>query len=321
MRLTLPLPTGPRHVHCYFLRGDDGWTLVDTGLGLMETPWDEILAQLDGEVVRIFITHMHPDHVGGAEAAAAATGAPVIQGRLDYAQCERVWGSDDWPERIAEWFIRHGVPPRRVRGADRVGARVRGLRPLRLEPDARRAGRRDRRLAGRRDARPRRRAPEPPSRRRADRGRHAADADHAGDRALPGEPARPARRLPRHARAPRRARAAHLVRRPRACRCRGPAARCAEIAAHHDGPARPHGGRARCGAALAASRSRTISSGTSCRRSSAASPSPRRCRTSSGSSSLGPRRAERRRPQRHLYCALRRWTTSPLVPTPRGLGA
>jgi len=113
VRVTLALPTGPRHVHCYFLRGDDGdgWTLVDTGLGLMETPWEELLAQLDGDVVRIFITHMHPDHVGGAEAAAEATGAPVLQGRLDYAQCERVWGSDDWPERIAEWFVAHGVPP------------------------------------------------------------------------------------------------------------------------------------------------------------------------------------------------------------------
>jgi glyoxylase-like metal-dependent hydrolase (beta-lactamase superfamily II) len=110
LRLTLPLPTGPRHVHCYFLRGDDGWTLVDTGLGLTETPWDEILGQVDGPVVRIFITHMHPDHVGGAELAAAASGAPVFQGRLDYAQCERVWGSDDWPERIADWFLRHGVP-------------------------------------------------------------------------------------------------------------------------------------------------------------------------------------------------------------------
>ena len=111
LRLTLPLPSGPKHVHCYFLRGDDGWTLVDTGLGLMETPWQEILEGLDAPVVRIFITHMHPDHVGGAETAAAVTGAPVLQGRLDYAQCERVWGSPDWPEHVAAWFTQQGTTP------------------------------------------------------------------------------------------------------------------------------------------------------------------------------------------------------------------
>jgi glyoxylase-like metal-dependent hydrolase (beta-lactamase superfamily II) len=109
LRLTLPLPSGPRHVHCYLLEGDGGYLLVDTGLGL-ETPWDEIVGRLDRPVTKIFITHMHPDHVGGAEAAAEATGAPVVQGRLDYAQCERVWGSDDWPEYIADWFLRNGVP-------------------------------------------------------------------------------------------------------------------------------------------------------------------------------------------------------------------
>jgi glyoxylase-like metal-dependent hydrolase (beta-lactamase superfamily II) len=110
LRLTLPLPSGPRHVHCYLLRGDDGWTLVDTGLGLDEAPWDTILAQIDGPVVRIFVTHMHPDHVGGVNAATRATGAPVFQGRLDFAQCEQVWGSGDWPERIAGWFLRNGMP-------------------------------------------------------------------------------------------------------------------------------------------------------------------------------------------------------------------
>ncbi len=99
-RLTLPLPTGPKHVHCYLADG----TLFDTGLGVGEVPWESV------EVERIAITHFHPDHVGGAQSAAGATGAPVFQGGLDYAQCERVWGSDDWPERIAAWFVRHGVP-------------------------------------------------------------------------------------------------------------------------------------------------------------------------------------------------------------------
>jgi glyoxylase-like metal-dependent hydrolase (beta-lactamase superfamily II) len=99
-RLTLPLPTGPKHVHCYLVDG----TLFDTGLGLSEAPWDSVTVE------RIAITHFHPDHVGGAAAAAATTGAPVFQGGLDYAQCERVWGSKDWPERMAAWFTRHGVP-------------------------------------------------------------------------------------------------------------------------------------------------------------------------------------------------------------------
>jgi len=96
----VPLPTGPKHVHCYLADG----TLFDTGLGLGDAPWESV------DVERIAITHFHPDHVGGAAAAAKATGAPVYQGGLDYAQCERVWGSDDWPERIAAWFVRHGVP-------------------------------------------------------------------------------------------------------------------------------------------------------------------------------------------------------------------
>src|ERR671931_837817 len=100
-RLTLPLPTGPKYVHCYLVDG----TLFDTGLGLGEAPWGSLAVE------RIAITHFHPDHVGGAEAAAAATGAPVFQGGLDYAQCERVWGSPDWPERMAAWFRRNGAPP------------------------------------------------------------------------------------------------------------------------------------------------------------------------------------------------------------------
>src|ERR687886_325614 len=105
-RLTLPLPTGPRHVHCYLLDGDEGRLLVDTGLGL---PGDD--AAWDGlEVGSIVLTHMHPDHVGGAQSAAEATRAPVHQLGLDYDQCVRVWGSADWPERMARWFRSHGVP-------------------------------------------------------------------------------------------------------------------------------------------------------------------------------------------------------------------
>jgi glyoxylase-like metal-dependent hydrolase (beta-lactamase superfamily II) len=109
-RITTPLPTRPGHVHSYLLPGEDGWTLVDTGIGLPDA--QEVWAEaLDGaEVVRIFVTHFHPDHVGAAADVHELTQAPVYQGTLDYAQCELVWGNPNWPERIAGWFRTHGVP-------------------------------------------------------------------------------------------------------------------------------------------------------------------------------------------------------------------
>ena len=109
-RITTPLPTRPGHVHSYLLPGEDGWTLVDTGIGLPDAQevWRESLG--DAEVARIFVTHFHPDHVGAAADVAELTRAPVHQGALDYAQCELVWGNPNWPERIADWFRTHGVP-------------------------------------------------------------------------------------------------------------------------------------------------------------------------------------------------------------------
>jgi len=109
-RLTFPLPLGIRHVHCYLLPGADGWTLVDTGLGLpaAEERWEPVLREVD--VARIVITHFHPDHAGGGEDARRLSGAQVLQGVTDYEQCERVWGSDDWSRRLADYLQQHGLP-------------------------------------------------------------------------------------------------------------------------------------------------------------------------------------------------------------------
>jgi glyoxylase-like metal-dependent hydrolase (beta-lactamase superfamily II) len=111
-RVTLPLPTRPGHVHAYLLPGADGWTLVDTGLGLPDAKdrWAAELDDLPGAVARIVVTHFHPDHVGAARDVAELTGAPVAQGRLDYEQCALVWGGDDWAGVLLDWFRRHGVP-------------------------------------------------------------------------------------------------------------------------------------------------------------------------------------------------------------------
>ena len=120
-RVTFRLPLGIDHVHCYLLRDPDGsWTLVDTSLGVddPEAQWAPVLAGLDGPVERILVTHMHPDHVGGAADLAALTGATVFQGRDDYAQCERVWGPERSRGRVDAYMRDHGLPEELIFGGD-----------------------------------------------------------------------------------------------------------------------------------------------------------------------------------------------------------
>ncbi len=134
-RVTLPLPTRPGHVHAYLLPGEDGWTIVDTGLGLPDARerWASELAELPGPVSRIVVTHFHPDHVGAAADLAELTAAPVAQGRLDYEQCRLVWSGDDWVDVLVEWFRRHGVPDDVMRELIEQGALWQPL--IRFQPD------------------------------------------------------------------------------------------------------------------------------------------------------------------------------------------
>ena len=111
-RVTLSLPTRPGHVHAYLLPGEEGWPLVDTGVGLPDAKetWAVELAKAGGRVATVFVTHFHPDHVGAAADLHELTGASVVQGGLDYAQCELVWGNPSWAERLVDWFHLHGAP-------------------------------------------------------------------------------------------------------------------------------------------------------------------------------------------------------------------
>ena len=195
-RVTLPLPTRPGHVHAYLLPGEDGWTLVDTGVGLPEAKetWAE-LEQAGGRVATVFVTHFHPDHVGAAADLHELTGAPVVQGTLDYAQCELVW-----KPRVVGPAPRLVPAPRCARrrhgGARRPELRVSAVHPLPTGSDPRGGRRACRRLGARRRARPRRRAALPAARRRARRRGSPPRPHHAHGRLWPAS-LRSARRLPR----------------------------------------------------------------------------------------------------------------------------
>jgi glyoxylase-like metal-dependent hydrolase (beta-lactamase superfamily II) len=115
-RITFPLPFALDHVHCYLLETSGGVTLVDTGLGTRdpEARWRPILDALDEPLERIVVTHMHPDHVGGAGDIARLAGAPVTQGREDFRQCLDAWGPGRSPDRLAAHWVANGMPPAEV---------------------------------------------------------------------------------------------------------------------------------------------------------------------------------------------------------------
>ena len=76
------------------IEGEDGWTLVDTGVASSPSRIREALASLGGSpesLKRIYLTHHHPDHIGGmpgirewapgAELISSETEAEVISGQ------------------------------------------------------------------------------------------------------------------------------------------------------------------------------------------------------------------------------------------------
>ena len=76
------------------IEGDEGWTLVDTGVGSSPDRIREALVSLGGspgDLRRVYLTHHHPDHIGGlpgirewapgAELISSGVEAEVISGQ------------------------------------------------------------------------------------------------------------------------------------------------------------------------------------------------------------------------------------------------
>ncbi len=72
----MPLPFALDHINLWLLRdadeaGREGWAIVDCGVAddATRTAWEQVFAHhLDGlPVLRVIVTHMHPDHIGNAQ--------------------------------------------------------------------------------------------------------------------------------------------------------------------------------------------------------------------------------------------------------------
>jgi glyoxylase-like metal-dependent hydrolase (beta-lactamase superfamily II) len=114
--------TRARFVNAYLVREDDGFTLVDTGLGGGAKAFLAIAERNGGAIRRIALTHGHSDHTGSLDALRERLGSDVevTMSDLDARECagERVITG----KRRGSWPTLKTKPDVRIAGGDRIGS-------------------------------------------------------------------------------------------------------------------------------------------------------------------------------------------------------
>jgi glyoxylase-like metal-dependent hydrolase (beta-lactamase superfamily II) len=97
-QVRLPLPFALNIVNCYLIRGNDGWTVLDTGLntGAAQAAWNaafDMLGITPRDINHVLLTHVHPDHYGMAgwfQSQAAPDAIPPVKLSAREAQLARL---------------------------------------------------------------------------------------------------------------------------------------------------------------------------------------------------------------------------------------
>lgn len=116
----MPMPMALDHINVYLLRGDDGWTLIDTGLNTQAARdcWEHIAAtHLQGlPIARLVCTHMHYDHAGLAHWLCERFGIPLYMTHGEYFMMRTLAEPvpDPLPSDQAVFYARSGMPPERT---------------------------------------------------------------------------------------------------------------------------------------------------------------------------------------------------------------
>lgn len=113
------LPFALDHINLWLLRdeidGRHGWSVVDCCITRDETKaqWEQIFANEleDLPVLRVIVTHMHPDHVGLAHWLCARWGAPLWMSATDYnaARLGSITTTGFGGDMAARFFASHGL--------------------------------------------------------------------------------------------------------------------------------------------------------------------------------------------------------------------
>lgn len=115
-RMPVPVPFPMKYIYCYLVKGQNGWTLIDTGFNYSEARqfWHDALTELSiqpKEIKTIYLTHFHPDHLGLAGWMQELTGAPVFIGSIELERLNATWGPESTHlEDMHSMCTHHGVP-------------------------------------------------------------------------------------------------------------------------------------------------------------------------------------------------------------------
>ena len=89
--IRMPLPYPLDHINVWAIEDGDGWALVDTGVRTEQTAdaWRLLMSQAADRrgLTRVFVTHMHPDHVGMAGWLTRKFGVRLWMSRGEYLSC------------------------------------------------------------------------------------------------------------------------------------------------------------------------------------------------------------------------------------------
>jgi len=124
----LPLPMALDHVNVYLLDGEDGWTIIDTGMKTRDARegWEALFAGplSDKPVKQLIVTHNHPDHIGLAGWLCEKTGAPLVTTRTSflYAKMLQLDGWDELPADAVKYYKRAGFGPTEMQRAQNRAA-------------------------------------------------------------------------------------------------------------------------------------------------------------------------------------------------------
>jgi glyoxylase-like metal-dependent hydrolase (beta-lactamase superfamily II) len=79
--LRIPMPMDLNHINLWLLGDGDGWTVVDTGINadIAKEAWQKVESEVLSQhpLKRIFLTHLHPDHIGLASWLQERHGVPA----------------------------------------------------------------------------------------------------------------------------------------------------------------------------------------------------------------------------------------------------